>query len=194
MAGEYILDLETVKEVTKAKDDAQAAEQISAVQELMEDYLGVTFIKRDIADEAVVLPYSNVRIISPEYKPINAVIEIKVLQQDGSYKAATDIKYSIGEETIQFLKGSFFAPAIPHPYGKIAALKISYNAGLYDDYTQAPALLKTAAKGLLGWLFNDPSAMGGYQSENLSDYSYTKGALVGGLPEGIASLLDKVRL
>ena len=94
MAGEYILDLETVKEITKAKDDAQAAAQIEAAQELMEAYLNVTFIKRDIADEAVTLPYKKISIISPQYAPINSVKEIKVLQSDGGYQAATDIKYS----------------------------------------------------------------------------------------------------
>ena len=195
MAGEYILDLETVKEITKAKDDAQAAEQIEAAQELMEAYLNVTFIKRDIADEAVTLPYKKISIISPQYAPINSVKEIKVLQSDGSYRAAADIKYSIGKETVQILAGSLFVPAVvPHPAGQIAALKISYNAGLYDDYTQAPALLSSAAQGLLGWLFADTEAMGGYSSEHLSDYSYTKAALVNGLPEGIAAILDKVRL
>ena len=195
MAGEYILDLETVKEITKAKDDAQAAAQIEAAQELMEAYLNVTFIKRDIADEAVTLPYKKISIISPQYGPINSVKEIKVLQSDGSYRAAADIKYSIGKETVQILAGSLFVPAVvPHPAGQIAALKISYNAGLYDDYTQAPALLKSAAQGLLGWLFADTEAMGGYSSEHLSDYSYTKAALVNGLPEGIAAILNKVRL
>lgn len=195
MAGEYILDLETVKEVTKAKDDAQAAAQIEAVQELMEAYLNITFIKRDIADELVTLPYPRAGIISPQYAPINSVKEIKVLQNDGSYRAATDIKYSVGKETVQILSGSLFAPGVmPRPAGQIAALKISYNAGLYDDYTQAPALLSSAAQGLLNWLFADTEAMGGYSSEHLSDYSYTKAALVNGLPEGIASILDKVRL
>ena len=195
MAGEYILDLETVKKITKAKDDAQAAAQIEAAQELMEAYLNITFIKRDIADEAVTLPYKKISIVSPQYAPINSVKEIKVLQSDGSYQAAADIKYSIGKETVQILSGSLFAPGVmPRPAGQIAALKISYNAGLYDDYTQAPALLKSAAQGLLGWLFADPDAMGGYSSEHLSDYSYTKAALVNGLPEGIAAILNKVRL
>lgn len=195
MAGEYILDLETVKEVTKAKDDAQAAAQIEAVQELMEAYLNITFIKRDVSDEPVTLPYQRTRIISPQYTPVNSVKEINVLQNDGSYRAATDIKYSVGKETVQILSGSLFAPGVmPRPAGQIAALKISYNAGLYDDYTQAPALLSSAAQGLLNWLFADTEAMGGYSSEHLSDYSYTKAALVNGLPEGIASILDKVRL
>lgn len=195
MAGEYILDLETVKEVTKAKDDAQAAAQIEAVQELMEAYLNITFIKRDVSDEPVTLPYQRTRIISPQYTPVNSVKEINVLQNDGSYRAATDIKYSVGKETVQILSGSLFAPGVmPRPAGQIAALKISYNAGLYDDYTQAPALLSSAAQGLLSWLYTDPYAMGGYSSEHLSDYSYTKAALVNGLPEGIASILDKVRL
>ena len=195
MAGEYILDLETVKEITKATSDDVAAKQIEAAQELMEAYLNVTFIKRDVSDEAVTLPYPRARIISPQYSPINSVKEIKVLQSDGSYRAAADIKYSIGKETVQILSGSVFAPGVmPHPAGQIAALKISYNAGLYDDYTQAPALLKSAAQGLLSWLYADPYAMGGYSSEHLSDYSYTKAALVNGLPEGIASILNKVRL
>ena len=84
MSGEYILDLETVKEITKAKDDAQAAAQIEAAQELMEAYLNVTFIKRDIADEAVTLPYKKISIISPQYTPVNSVKEINVLQNDGT--------------------------------------------------------------------------------------------------------------
>lgn len=195
MAGEYILDLETVKEITKATSDAVAAEQIEAAQELMEAYLNVTFIKRDIADEEITLPYKKISIISPQYAPINSVKEIKVLQSDGSYQRAADIKYSIGKETVQILAGSLFVPAVvPHPAGQIAALKISYNAGLYDDYTKAPALLKSAAQGLLSWLFTDPYAMGGYSAEHLSDYSYTKAALVKGVPEGIAAILNKVRL
>lgn len=195
MAGEYILDLETVKKITKAKSNDVAAEQIEAVQELMEAYLNITFIKRDVSDEQVTLPYKKISIISPQYAPINSVKEIKVLQIDGSYQKAADIKYSLGKETVQILAGSLFVPAVtPHPAGQITALKISYNAGLYDDYTQAPALLKNAAQGLLSWLYADPYAMGGYSSEHLSDYSYTKAALVNGLPEGIASILNKVRL
>ena len=194
MAGEYILDLETVKKITKAKSNDVAAEQIEAVQELMESYLNITYIKRDISDEAVTLPYKKISIISPQYAPINSVKEIKVLQSDGSYHAA-DIKYSIGKETVQILSGSLFEPGVmPRAAGQIAALKFSYNAGLYDDYTRAPALLKSAAQGLLSWLYADPYAMGGYSSEHLSDYSYTKAALVNGLPEGIASILNKVRL
>lgn len=195
MAGEYILDLEAVKEITKATSDDVAAEQIEAAQELMEAYLNVTFIKRDVSDEPVTLPYKKISIISPQYAPINSVKEIKVLQSDGGYQAAADIKYSIGKETVQILAGSLFVPAVaPRPAGQIAALKISYNAGLYDDYTQAPALLSSAAQGLLSWLYTDPYAMGGYSSEHLSDYSYTKAALVNGLPEGIAAILNKVRL
>lgn len=195
MAGEYILDLETVKEITKATSNDVAAAQIEAVQEMMEAYLNITFIKRDVSDEQVTLPYAKSSIISPQYAPINSVKEIKVLQSDGSYQKAADIKYSLGKETVQILSGSLFEHGVmPRAAGQIAALKISYNAGLYDDYTQATALLKSAAQGLLSWLYADQYAMSGYSSEHLSDYSYTKAALVNGLPEGIASILNKVRL
>lgn len=193
MAGEYILDLEQVKAVTGAKTDEEASAQAVAVQELIESYLGVTLIKADFADEKITVSYALSKIIRPAKSPINSVAKIELLQSNGTYLVYTG-QYTFGRECVQLLaqfSDRFPARVIP---GKVGAVKMTYNAGLYDDYTQVPALLKTAAKSLLGWMFADPYALGAYQSEHLSDYSYTKGATVRGIPAGIAGILDGVRL
>ncbi len=193
MAGEYILDLEQVKAVTGAKTDEEAVAQVLAVQELIEGYLGVTLIKADFADEKITVPYALSNIIRPAKSPVNSVSKIGLLQADGTYKAYTG-QYTFSRDCVQFLTSySDRVPARVIP-GKVGAVKMTYNAGLYDDYTQAPALLAAAAKGLLGWLFADPHALDGYQSEHLSDYSYTKGATVRGIPAAVAGILDGVRL
>lgn len=193
MAGEYILDLEQVKTVTGAKTDEEAATQACAVQELIEAYLGVTLIKTDFVDEKITVPYSLSQIIRPAKSPINSVDRIELLQSDGTYKAYMG-KYSLGRENVQLLTKSPEGVSVWIIPNKAGAVKMTYNAGLYDDYTQAPALLAAAAKGLIGWLFGDPHALDGYQSEHLSDYSYTKGAAVRGIPAGIAGILDGIKL
>lgn len=91
MAGKYILDLETVKKITGAETDEQAAVQITAVQELLQSYLGVLFIRKDIADEVLTVPYADATVFSPAYGPINSVSGLEVLGADGAYKA-----YQIG--------------------------------------------------------------------------------------------------
>ena len=193
MAGEYILDLKEVKAITGAETDDQARVQVSAVQELLENYLGVTLIKADVFDEKLTVPYSFSTIIRPTKNPLNSVLKVEVSQNNGEYREYKG-RYTFGRQSVQLsLQSSYRFPASVIP-GGVGAVRLSYNAGLYSDYTQAPALLVTAAKGLLAWMFADPYAFGGYQSEHLSDYSYTKGATVRGIPATIAGILDGVKL
>lgn len=186
MAGEYILDLETVKTVTGAKSDEEARIQVTAVRELLENYLGVTLVKTDFSNEKITVPYCLSQIVQPANSPINSVAKIEILDDSGQYREYKGT-FTFGRKSVQFL------PKFP-ALGKVGAVVLSYNAGVYDDYTQVPALLKTAAQNLLEWMFLDPYALGSYQSEHLSDYSYTKGAVVRGIPASIAGILDGVRL
>lgn len=194
MAGEYILDLETVKKITGAETDEQAAVQITAVQELLQSYLGVLFIRKDIADEVLTVPYADATVFSPTYGPINSVIGLEVLNGGGTYTAYKGA-VAHSKNAVQVLGNGLRAFWYAwRRAGVIGRIRISYNAGLWADYSAAPAVLGAAAKSLLDWLYNDPYALGGYQSEHLSDYSYTKGATVRGIPSGVAGILDGIKL
>lgn len=194
MAGEHILDITAVKKITGEETNAAAAAQISAVEELLQTYLGVLFIRRDIEGEVLTVPYADATVFSPAYGPINSVSGVDVLTVNGTYTAYKGgVTHS--KNALQLLNNGLHAFWYAwRRYGLIGRVRLSYNAGLWADYSAAPALLKTAAESLLNWLYNDPHSMGGYQSEHLSDYSYTKGALVRGIPASVAGVLDGVKL
>jgi hypothetical protein len=184
MEQEYLIPLDKVKQITGAGTDAEAAAQINAVQEMIEAYLAVTLIKTDYTDEKITLPYGWQSVLRPRFAPINSVAQINFLKADGEY-APYQGHYAVGKISVELLCGQ-------HP-GHIAAAQISYNAGLYDNFSQAPALLSQAAEKLLAWNAN-PDALNGFASEHLGDYSYTKGAMVRGVPEIIAGMLDGVKI
>lgn len=185
METKYLIPLSIVKEITGAETDEQAAAQIMAVQSMIEAYLGVTLIKTDYTDEKITLPYGWQSVLCPRFNPINSVAQVSFLRPDGTYDLYKG-HLSVGKFSIEML-------GAPCPQGHVAAAQISYNAGLYADYSQAPALLVQAAEKLLAWNAN-PDALNGFSSEHLGDYSYTKGALVRGMPEVIAGMLNGVIL
>lgn len=180
-----LINLEKVKTITNAETDEDAKATLAAVVELIETYLGVKLLKADITAEKVTLPYDKMRVLRPRFSPINSVSELKFLRNDGAYDTLSR-SYSVGKNTIEILTGST-------PRGRIAAAEISYNAGLYDSYEDAAPAIKLAAEKLLAWL-SDSAASGAFQSENFGGYSYTKGALVRGLPQDIAAILDGVAI
>lgn len=71
----------------------------------------------------------------------------------------------------------------------ISALKMTYNAGLYDSWTDLPGVLVEAIEELLKYKYTT-DYKAGFTSEHLGDYSYSKGAMVRGLPVEIAGMLD----
>lgn len=182
---EYLMGLEKVKSVAKASTDEEAAGKLAAAVEMIEAYIGMSLIKQNHADEKITLPYPNQRILRPRFAPINSVSAIKFLKTDGSYDDAKG-PFSIGKFSIEVWGSA-------HPRAGVAAAKVTYNAGLYDGWDDVPALIKLAAEKLLAWLADD-NAAGVYASENFGSYSYSKGQLVRGLPETVASLLDGVRV
>lgn len=187
-----IIPSEIVKEITGAKSDDKAALQAKAVIELIEEFLGVLLIKRDIKDEKITLPYNFTRVIRPKFAPINSVSSLEVITHNGTYKAETK-HLAIGAYTIELL--SRFWACFPYAVlpKAVAAVKLSYNAGYFNKWQELPALIQEAAEELLAFKFaSDFKA--GFQSEHLGDYSYTKGKLVRGLPEEIASMLEAVEL
>ena len=185
-----IIPSEIVKEITGAKSDDKAALQANAVIELIEEFLGVLLIKRDIKDEKITLPYNFTRVIRPKFAPINSVASLEVITHEGTYKADTK-HLALGAYTIELLPRFWFPyPVLPRA---VAAVKLSYNAGYFDRWQDLPALIQEAAEELLAFKYaSDFKA--GFQSEHLGDYSYTKGKLVRGLPEEIASMLEAVEL
>lgn len=183
METQYLIPLPIVKEITGAETDEQATVQIKCVQSMIEAYLGVMLIKTDYTDEKITLPYGWQSVLCPRFTPINSVAKVDFLRSDGTYEEHKG-HLSIGKFSIELL-------GRPRLQGHIAAAQISYNAGLYDDYSQAPALLVQAAEKLLAWNAN-PDAVRGFASEHLGDYSYTKGALVRGVPEVIAGMLNGI--
>lgn len=194
MAGEYLLDLETVKKITGAEKDEAAAAQMTAVQELLQTYFGVLFIRRDITGEVLTVPYADASVFSPACSPINSISALEVLNAQGVF-AAYQGAFTHSKNAVQILNSGLRAFWYGwRRSGVIGRLRLSYNAGLWADYSAAPALLGRCAESLLNWLYSDPHALGGYQSEHLADYSYTKGALVRGIPAEIAGLLDGVQL
>ena len=178
----YLIPLGKVKEMTGAKTDEQAAVQSRTIEHMIEAYTGQTLFKKDIANERITLPYGLQKVIRPECLPVNSVEEIRYGDgqvYSGSVKCGT---YGVELGRTEGIKP------------QISALEISYNAGLYDDFADTPAILQFAAEKLLYWFFVASEGITGFQSEHLGEYSYSKGNFVRGIPQEIASILDSVRL
>lgn len=185
----YLISLSRVKEITKATTDEQAAGQLAAVTKIIEDFFGVVLFKTDFTDEKITVPYESMRIIRPAKTPINSVKEIKYYDwHKWEYRKLDHNRYVIGTESIEFKELRDLR------HNGIAKVLLSYNAGLYDNLSQVPAILTLAVEKVLNYLFVSGNIGGGFQSEHLGDYSYSKAALVNGLPADIAGLLQGLNL
>ena len=184
----YLISFSRVRGITRATTDEQAAGQLAAVTKIIEDFFGVVLFKTDFTDEKITVPYESMRIIRPAKTPINSVTAVKFYDwHKNEYKTYAHTHFVIGNETIEFKE---YKPW----YHGVTKVLLSYNAGLYDDISQVPPILAVAAEKLLDYLFVSGSFGGAYQSEHLGDYSYSKAALVGGLPADIAGLLQGLHL
>ena len=185
-----VIPAATITAITGATDNAIITMQGQTVIEMLEEFLGVLLIKRDISDEKITLPYGFSRVIKPKFAPINSVSKLEVITREGTYKANTDT-LPIGTYVIELLPRfwSWFGWPYPILPKAVSAVKLSYNAGYFSSWSEFPAILQSAALELLKYKYaSDLKA--GFHSEHLGDYSYTKGALVRGLPVEIASSLE----
>lgn len=187
-----IIPAEIITAITGATDTNEIERQGSAIMQMLEAYLGILLVKRDIVDEVVTVVYDFSRIIKPKYAPINSVASLSVITREGTYKADTRT-LSIGKFTIEILPKFWFCFPVQVLPKAVAAIKLSYNAGYYSTWAELPAILQQAALELLKYLFAS-GLKAGFHSEHLGDYSYTRGNIVRGLPVEIASMLDGVVL
>lgn len=187
-----LIPAETVKAITGATTDAEATKQGDAIVAMVQAYLGLVLVKQNFTGEKVTLPYELSRIIKPKYAPINSVADISVITSTGVYKAQTTA-VSIGEYTIEVLPK--FWSLFPYPVlpSAVAAVSLSYNAGLYSSWSEVPGVLQEAIKELLKYKYA-AGYVAGFNSEHFGDYSYTKGGFVRGLPVEIAGMLDGLEL
>lgn len=183
-----IIPAEIITAITGATDTATIEMQGNAIIQMLEAYLEVLLVKKDIQGEKITLPYAG-KIIQPKYAPINSVSKVEILQKDGTYKEHTT-PMSVGAYSIEFLESGFFFHCREHA---VASIKLSYNAGYFSSWTEFPAILQQAAEELLKYMFVSDFNVG-FQSEHLGDYSYTKGNIKRGLPVEIATILDGVVL
>ena len=183
-----IIPAATITAITGATNENEIKLQGCAIIEMLEAFLDVLLVKRDISDEKITLPYNFSKVIKPKFAPINSVSSLEVITHNGTYKAETE-HLALGAYTIEVLPrfwACFPCPVLPKA---VAAVKLSYNAGYYSTWQELPAILQQAAIDLLKYKYVYPFQMG-YQSEHLGDYSYTKGNMVRGLPIEIASSLQ----
>ena len=176
----YLIPLRKVKEMTGASTDETAAVQSRAIEQIIESHTGLTLMKKNIKNERITLPYGLQKVFRPACLPVNSVEEIRYGDgqvYSGSVKCGT---YGVELGRIEGINP------------QISALEISYNAGLYDDFADTPAILQFAAEQLLYWFFVSNKDTSGFTSEHLGEYSYTKGNLVRGIPQEIADILDRL--
>lgn len=189
-----LIPVDVVKSITGTTDNAVATQQGAAVVGMLQAYLGLVLVKQDFVDEKVTVPYEFSRVIKPRYAPINSVSSISVVTSDGTYKADTK-PLTFGEYTIELLPR--FWSCLPHYVipAAVSAVKVTYNAGLYSQWSDVPAVLQEAAQELLKYKYN-AAYVAGFNSEHLGDYSYSKGAFAAnsGIPAEIAGMLDGLNL
>lgn len=190
-----LIPVEVVKSITGTTDDAVATQQGAAIIGMLQAYLGLVLKKQDFTGEKVTIPYHFSRVIKPKYAPINSVSQVGIITHNGTYKADETSYFAIGRFTVELLPhfwSCFHYSILP---SAVAAVEISYNAGLYTAWSEVPAVIQEAAQELLKYKFDDDYSAG-FQSEHFGDYSYTKGALTskGGIPAEIASMLDGLEL
>ena len=187
-----LIPVATVKAITGATTDAVATQQGAAIIGMLQNYLGLVLKKQDITDEKVTIPYKFSRCIQTHYAPINSVASVSLITSTAEYVPLQGY-LSVGEFSVEVLPefwACFHYSVLP---SAVSAIKISYNVGLYDTWSEAPAILQEAANELLKFKYGADYAAG-YQSEHLGDYSYTKGAFVKGLPAEIAGMLEGIEL
>ncbi|WP_424244375.1 hypothetical protein Dip510_001644 [Elusimicrobium posterum] len=189
----------TTEEEIKSYDDMAAS--------IIENYRGVKLLKTTITDETKTMPYGLSRVITPVWGNINSVTAFQVVSEDGTYHdlPAAASHMSVGKYGIELLFNfndvnihtsqwaDLFRPTVIP--AKVASVKLSYIAGLWDTYDDpnVPALLRLIAAQILDWFING-GGMAGMKSETMGSYSYTKEELQNGLPQGIAMILDGLRL
>lgn len=186
-----IIPVDVVKSITGTTDNTVAQQQGEAVIGMLQNYLGLVFVKQNFNNEKVTVLYGLTKVIKPRYAPINSVSYLGVITHEGTYKARTE-HLSIGEFTVELLNCFWnrFYHLLP---SAVSAVEISYNAGLFSNWNEVPAVLKEAAQELLKYKYN-ADYIAGFNSEHLGDYSYTKGAFVRGLPAEIAGMLEGINL
>ena len=187
-----LIPVETVKAITGTTDNTVAAQQGAAIIGMLQNYLGLVLKKQDFAGEKVTVPYPFSRVIKPHYAPINTVSTLCVITDKGTYKTDTS-HISVGEFTLELLPTFWalkFSNVLP---SAISAVQVTYNAGLYAQWSEVPAIIQEAAQELLKYKCN-ANYVAGFQSEHLGDYSYTKGGFVKGLPVEVAGMLDGLDL
>ena len=190
-----LIPVETVKAITGATDDAVATQQGEAIIGMLQSYLGLVLKKQDFTAEKITVPYHFSRVIRPKYAPINTVSEIGIITNNGTYKADNTSYVAIGRFTVELLPHfwtCFHRSPLP---ASVAAVEMTYNAGLYSTWSEVPAVIQEAAQELLKYKYDEDYAAG-FQSEHLGDYSYTKGSFAknSGIPAEIAGMLDGLEL
>lgn len=187
-----IMPTELVKSITGATTDAVATAQGAAVVGMVQAYLGLVLVKQTFSNEKVTIAYEFQKIIHPKYAPINSVTSVGILTDNGTYKLSTNV-LSVGEFVVELLPSfwcSFPKSVLP---AAISAVQMTYNAGLYNSWTDVPGVIQEALQELLKYKFAAGYAAG-FNSEHLGDYSYSKGTLVRGIPAEIAGMLDGLNL
>lgn len=187
-----LIPVATVKAITGATDDAVATQQGAAIIGLLQNYLGLVLKKQNITNEKITIPYKFSRCIQTHYAPINSVTSVSLVTSVGEY---TPLKahLSVGQFSVEVLPEFWACIHYSVLPSAVSAVKISYNVGLYDNWSEAPAILQLAANELLKFKY-DEDYSAGFQSEHFGDYSYTKGAFVKGLPAEIAGMLEGIEL
>lgn len=189
-----LIPVEVVKSITGTTDDAVATQQGAVIIGMLQSYLGLVLKKQDFSGVKVTIPYPFARVIKPKYAPINTVSTLEVIKSDGTYNVDTS-HLACGRFTIELLP-TFWVFGCKHILpSAVAAVQLTYNAGLYSTWTEVPAVLQEAAQELLKYKYNAAYAAG-FQSEHLGDYSYTKGGFAAnsGIPAEIAGMLDGLNL
>lgn len=187
-----LIPVETVKAITGTTDNTVAAQQGAVIIGMLQNYLGLVLKKQDFTNEKQPVPYKFSRIVKTRFAPINSVDSLYLLTHQAEYVAST-ADLAIGRFTVELLHSLWSGLNYQVLPDAVSAVKINYNAGLYDTWEEVPAILQEAAKELLKFKYDEDYAAG-YQSEHIGDYSYTKGNLVKGLPAEIAGMLDGIEL
>lgn len=190
-----LIPVEVVKSITGTTDDAVATQQGAAIIGMLQAYLGLVLKKQDFTGEKVTIPYHFSRVIKPKYAPINSVSQVGIITHNGTYKADNTSYVAIGRFTVELLPhfwACFHCSPLP---ASVAAVEMSYNAGLYSTWSEVPGVIQEAAQELLKYKY-DEDYSAGFQSEHLGDYSYTKGSFAknSGIPAEIAGMLDGLEL
>ncbi len=190
-----LIPTDVIKKITGTTDETEAVTQGRTIVSMVQAYLGLVLVKQNFCNVKITVPYNFSRVIRPKYAPINSVREIGIITNNGTYKADNTSYVAIGRFTVEVLPHfwrCFHHSPLP---ASVAAVEMSYNAGLYANWSEVPGVIQEAMQELLKYKYNSGYAAG-FQSEHLGDYSYTKGAFAAnsGIPAEIAGMLDGLEL